>query len=903
MTERVRRRTSKWDLPEEPDAFANGSWENNASHGKGSESIYDSGSKQNRNSARNTANRNTDSAYKSEGDRRSQWDTPSGNRVEYKDDYVSRDFTDVPRNSRTWDGNRSYSRSLSPPGRDDWRHRSRSRSPKRSWSKSHRSRSRSPPYRSRSRSPPYGLRSRSPPRGIKGGSRGSVCADFARGRCRRGSDCRFLHEENNEYVDRRHGSVPEENWENRHEKERSFGHPKNEERDYSRDNLPHRNDSQRSIRSTGICMSFLKGSCERGSSCRFIHEDTVVDSRGTSERVHDRDRKPIPGHDQRRDSYKMTIPCRFFALGKCRKGTECNFPHEGAGQEGPEGGSDRWGHRGPKWNDEATDSAHVPGRVASTTWGSDSGWNNKSTTWTGTADVVGGLEALPGDETWDRGLADEAKKWGDEKTNLVNGTNRGSDDTNHYNQFHSSTRNDKVSADIPGEKPMHQKSAEQVKSWDAPKWSNQATDSAHGSAETRSVNVTSGWNAQPSSVTWNEDAATDSVAIKPPSQWGNAEQMDNKGEIRATKWSDNALVLKETDTNNGVEIQNRATIDHNTATFSVPLPHIQEEMRNFTDTGARKEQFPHFTYGIQDPQSRPQEVSILSHEQTTTNATQAYPLPSPTLRNFDLNGPSEDAPNPNYQVLKTSGPPAPQNVVTSEQVAQISHISASLKQIFGNGQQLPQLYATLNSTNPMGVAHSAPPSAGLGPSIDGPFLQPNQNAWTPKQYDPVSSVMVTSQINIEPVKQNITADYGSQIPSQTENIGSLSVVGSAKNDNVESDKNGKAKQDGGQTNADDTHRTDEDGKKGKDKDTKGVRMFKFALVEFVKEILKPIWKEGQLSKEAHKTVVKKVVDKVTTTVPEDHIPQTQDKIDQYLAYSKNKLTKLVEAYVEKFSKV
>ncbi|KAL3845442.1 hypothetical protein ACJIZ3_002845 [Penstemon smallii] len=86
------------------------------------------------------------------------------------------------------------------------------------------------------------------------------------------------------------------------------------------------------------------------------------------------------------------------------------------------------------------------------------------------------------------------------------------------------------------------------------------------------------------------------------------------------------------------------------------------------------------------------------------------------------------------------------------------------------------------------------------------------------------------------------------------------------------------------------------------KDEKGMRLFKNALIEFVKEILKPKWKEGKMSREVHKTIVKKVVDKVTTTIQVDHIPKTQEKVEQYLSNSKPKISKLVEAYVERCKK-
>lgn len=82
-------------------------------------------------------------------------------------------------------------------------------------------------------------------------------------------------------------------------------------------------------------------------------------------------------------------------------------------------------------------------------------------------------------------------------------------------------------------------------------------------------------------------------------------------------------------------------------------------------------------------------------------------------------------------------------------------------------------------------------------------------------------------------------------------------------------------------------------------DDKGIRMFKFAIAEFVKETIKPVWNEGRLSKEAHKTVVKKVVNKVVGVLG-TNIPQTQERIDQYLSYAKDKLHKLVQDYLEMF---
>lgn len=83
-------------------------------------------------------------------------------------------------------------------------------------------------------------------------------------------------------------------------------------------------------------------------------------------------------------------------------------------------------------------------------------------------------------------------------------------------------------------------------------------------------------------------------------------------------------------------------------------------------------------------------------------------------------------------------------------------------------------------------------------------------------------------------------------------------------------------------------------------DEKAMRLFKISLVELVKEILNPTWKQGKMSKEVYKTIVKKAVDKVTSTIHGVQIPKTQEHIDHYISFSKLKISNLVEAYVEKF---
>lgn len=93
------------------------------------------------------------------------------------------------------------------------------------------------------------------------------------------------------------------------------------------------------------------------------------------------------------------------------------------------------------------------------------------------------------------------------------------------------------------------------------------------------------------------------------------------------------------------------------------------------------------------------------------------------------------------------------------------------------------------------------------------------------------------------------------------------------------------------------------GKSKKSKDSRSMKLFKVALADFVKEVLKPSWRQGNMSKEAFKTIVKKTVDRVSGAMKSHHIPKSQAKIDHYIDSSQRKLTKLVMGYVDKYVKV
>ncbi|KAF8413846.1 hypothetical protein HHK36_001840 [Tetracentron sinense] len=86
------------------------------------------------------------------------------------------------------------------------------------------------------------------------------------------------------------------------------------------------------------------------------------------------------------------------------------------------------------------------------------------------------------------------------------------------------------------------------------------------------------------------------------------------------------------------------------------------------------------------------------------------------------------------------------------------------------------------------------------------------------------------------------------------------------------------------------------------KESKALKLFRAALVDFVKELVKPSWREGHLSKDAHKTIVKKAVDKVLSTLQPHQFPSTMESMKQYLSSSRPKIAKLVEGYVDKYAK-
>jgi hypothetical protein len=96
-----------------------------------------------------------------------------------------------------------------------------------------------------------------------------------------------------------------------------------------------RSEPRRDFRSTEQCYNFAKGRCNRGASCRFAHDDSA--SHGG---WRDEDRQsaynrlgPDSTYGNRIEHRRVNkIPCKFFAAGHCRRGTNCQYLHEEAPQ-------------------------------------------------------------------------------------------------------------------------------------------------------------------------------------------------------------------------------------------------------------------------------------------------------------------------------------------------------------------------------------------------------------------------------------------------------------------------------------------------------------------------------------------------------------------------------------------
>jgi hypothetical protein len=671
------------------------------------------------------------------------------------------------------------------------------------------------------------------------------------------------------------------------------------------------------MRSSGkysvLCNDFMKGRCNRGSSCRFSHDD---DATGYNSERSNRDSSF--DHDyKRKPRTQGNIPCKFFMMGNCNRDS-CRFSHDGPVQDYNEGkpqddsrGRDFGGTNkswsGPKWG-EATGVSDVS---QATGWGdvvketfidtkddernkpwSGPKWGeptvvsdfSQSTGW-GNVEKAASTNSAPAekriDDRIDYSLVDKNKnwsgpKWGDvtvvsEIGRSIGWGNSGGENMN-VDDLANAEKHADMAKSFDREEPLLTPHGLQSKT---------SYQISKDVSEQNTGQESSGW-ANPNTL-MHSVFAEDSFLQQGHNQTG-----------------DNNAARDEFNSLNGVDVYAR---NNNAA---------RDEFNslNGVDVYARNPN-PAFLSG----QNNNRQVDSFPSVGGTNQSQVMVSVNTSNGLDIDLNGPVQQ----NYSPSNLQNQSQSQQGESVQKIVN-STLPLNLMQIIGNGQ-LPQLCAVLNPPNSIESVPSHPHSANLLPQFTSLDMRPDPASISQTQYEPRAdsveppkndSIEQNSEMllkysstpsavgfdSVNPHKNDFPEDNSHRSPQL---IQKKPVADSVLEENHISiaEKRKQELENMNPGNVDANPRI-VDGNTAKDE--KAMRLFKIALVEFVKEILKPKWKEGQMSREVHKNIVKKVVDKVTTTIEGANIPKTQDKIDHYLSCSKPKLTKLVEAYTERFSK-
>ncbi|XP_027341389.1 zinc finger CCCH domain-containing protein 38-like isoform X3 [Abrus precatorius] len=754
-----------------------------------------------------------------------------------KDDITSKDYRALDATSAQ-DTDRSYSMEMSP-GLEDWKSKKYSQSPRNGCSQSVRN-ARS---RSRSRSPSRGFRWDSGVNDrcrMRAGGLAQPCRDFAAGKCRRGSQCHFLHHDDQNYDD---------NWESRHRKD---GTPRystlHESGDYSRT----------SGRSKETCINYAKGRCRMGASCKYVHHDNSdqfskfsVDE-ATREREIDRRRteNTLEQGGRHGPNHNGDIPCKFFAFGNCRNGKRCRFSHDRQASRSPNRILNDDRSRSNQGEDQALDRPKLSdkvspnGRLRDDRWGLDGSMADRDEVWDGSKQ--NDLVVVP----------DLVKLVKDNKTGIMGTPEPGFMAWPIIDGWDHSLDKNRVH----GGSPFSSDKKEEANCW---------------TAKNDSANIHS-----------SQSVAADI--------WPGNEKMSP-------------------DWNYGVGSSSHTKEEHGKSKQQVaPGQGFNQNVNTLHSSSCHAVGQSQVAVSIVPP--RLGTVEVMQNQEVSTE--KKY-MVEPNIMDANLSQ------------VGSRNPPT-QNMVSKEQLTHLTSLSASLAHILGTGRQLPQLYVTSISQDAKDTPFLSK-TEGFGKPASITFIKPDPAVELQKQCDPMCDSMEPNKANVNGVPTTLSPSK--KVPSLLPKVGqhfddsktafseeqlvkSEHSIQLQKVENIEVNKennevvaeekqssrieNKITEENGPLENMDQNSGPDDEAKKIKD--VKGIRAFKFSLVEFVKELLKPTWKEGQITKEDYKAIVKKVTDKVTGTVQRVHIPQTQEKIDRYLSFSKPKLNKLIQAYVEKVQK-
>lgn len=851
---------------------------------------------------------------------------------DHRDNSINRELNEISEALSAVGGDKKYIISPCFNGRRQQNH---SRSPENSWSQSRRyqqnSRDRDRDRDSiRSRSPLCDHRSEY--YGWSDGRSGSrvsfqLCRDFAGGKCRRGSQCRFLHQDNPNLGD---GGLPER-------------------------------------KRAGI----LIGRQESGEDLEYADNERYMDYSLDKVSNYDRSNRSASfDHDHKREPRRnANIPCKYFATGRCHR-DDCKFSHDGLA-----GGSvftrlrdNRYGNNlddeNKCWNGPKRDDVNGVSDVKITGCGnSDVGNINYNDRTTANKQTY---------ERWEQNL-DENKSWNGPKLGDATSV---SDVERSSGWVESNVGNVSFAERTTVEMQTDERRG---CSMDYRIWSTMENHSNVANVDT--CEITGIANSFGTEVPLNPQGShsqrldeTSLVTYEEIAEGPSTQQLANKVIHPAvsensyvqqpdSKRGDDNMLTDDSYALNMVSFSGNTvhlvmpgqSLDQNDSSGYLPPSICETKQRNLIPLNPLEgHEFDPYGPGQQLLYINPQSKSKILHEES---------IKKQEMLEFKV--PQVD-----------SG--APRNVLISDQVAQTTN-----HEIFSNEQHLPQLHATLNPQDSTELLTSLSSSASVISPVAliegqhnpttilqeqcdpiGDSIEPSKYANSTKPYEqdkPKPLVLLLSSSTEGPTKHgssNIPYEQEQAtplehfLPSSTEETSkygnnnrpydeldkakpldhflSASTAGpdSSKLRKIgdpekECQEIHKPKQQNLIANSEPEQKCNIISEKSKSEqeirsdnvdgecgvregnfgeDEKEMRFFKVALVEYVKEILKPKWKEGQMSRDVYKTIVKKVVDKVTSTILEVHVPKTQEKIDQYLSCSKPKLTKLVQAYTERLLK-
>ncbi|MED6140447.1 hypothetical protein PIB30_093349, partial [Stylosanthes scabra] len=746
----------------------------------------------------------------------------SGGRGSNKDDVMSKDYRCLDA-KMDWEADASYSR----------RH---SQSPNCGWGRSGRS--------SRSRSPPHGYKWESGGNDrnrTRAAESKQICRDFAVGKCRRGSHCYFLHHDDQTYEDIRES------------KNREDGAPRYSASHESREHTL-------KSRSTEACVHFAKGRCRMGASCKYVHHnnsdeygkgslDDLTRERENDGRRRDNSFEQGGGHMPGRSGDTL---CKFFANGNCRNGKHCRFSHDRQERSlrDDRRGSNLAGDHQTLDRPKLSDSVSPTGRLRSDRWGTDGIMTDK-------------------DKVWDNPNRNDIANIYD-SAKLVEGKPGDTGATEHEQT-------------VWPEKEGWGHSSDLSRVQGEPPFPSDKKEADHWIADSAGANM-------PVSQSVAADIWPGDAKMSP--DWNYRTGSSTRTEVEHGK-NDHGLTQGST---------YPATAEHDR--IQVTGQGFNQNVQNVNPLNLSS------SHGVGQNQGT---VPILPSRAGIPDGMQKQGVSAEP--NIMGAGSSH---------ISSSNPPT-QDTVSKEQLAQLSNLSASLAHILGSGQQLPQLYAALNSHNANDTPSLAKTEVPSMP-VSNTYVKPDPASGFVKQYDPMSDsidIKDADASGVCPVVSPIKKSANIEVPLVLSNTGKQNCSDTSKDPSSEEQRvknehliqlqpsqNIQIQKESNEVVAEDRpnphdHKiTKENGpsenidhngvEANKSKDVKGIRAFKFSLVEFVKELLKPTWKEGKITKDDYKTIVKKVVDKVTGTMQGAHIPQTQEKIDHYLSFSKPKLNKLVQ---------